>query len=239
MNTSNPPNRVAFFENFSSTEYHLALNREPTGDHLSPQIFETSEGKFALAFDSEEALSDFAGEGAYATLPGRVLAAILSKSGLGLCLNPEHDPNLLVPDDFKWLIEVLARPPMPANPSLYDIQPATNISENLFQAFQRRIKKAPGLAEHAILARADGAPVIAVVGAAEKTQDALAGTLQEALTFSDVSEEWSIAFIAKGSEFEGRLREFGTVIAFPPAETQSSDTRPAPGSDPENPPILR
>ena len=239
MTNQDIQNRVAFFEYFASTEFHLALEKEAGDGVLHPASFDTSDGIFALAFDSEEAMADFTGGGAHATLPGRVLAAILAPKGIGICLDPEHDPTLLVPSDLEWLVEALARPPIPVQSEIRNLQKLDEIPDALLAGIKRRVSPAPGLATHAILAASGDVPVIAIIGAKAQSQAALAGSFQEALTFSGDPREWSIAFLNPTRDIAKRFQETGLVIPFPEIETGSTDTRPAPGSDPDNPPILR
>ena len=52
--------RLAWYHCFADTELCLLLTHEPEGETLSPALFELSEGRFALTFDLEERLADFA-----------------------------------------------------------------------------------------------------------------------------------------------------------------------------------
>jgi len=93
--------RMRFYAAMADAELLLLLEEEPTGDHLSPQLFAVEEGQFVLAFDTEERLAAFAETTVpYAALSGRVLAGMLSGQGIGLGLNLGVAPSsILVPDD--------------------------------------------------------------------------------------------------------------------------------------------
>ena len=80
--------RLRFFERLADAELFLLVTEEVTGDRLSPSIFDTSDGRFVLAFDREERLTAFTeGPAPYAALPGRAIAGMLNGQDIGLGLN--------------------------------------------------------------------------------------------------------------------------------------------------------
>ncbi|MBT8409700.1 MAG: SseB family protein, partial [Alphaproteobacteria bacterium] len=106
--------RLRFFERMADAELLLLLREEPQGEDITPQIFETGEGTFALVFDREDRLSEFVGaEAAHAALAGRTLIAMLSGQGIGLGLNLGVAPSsILIPAEaVDWLAGTLAEAP--------------------------------------------------------------------------------------------------------------------------------
>ena len=77
--------RLRFFERLADSELFILLDKEPEGDRISPEIFDTGEGRFVLVFDREERLAQFANRIVpYAALSGRVIASMLAGQGVGL-----------------------------------------------------------------------------------------------------------------------------------------------------------
>ncbi|MBQ1203201.1 MAG: SseB family protein, partial [Loktanella sp.] len=79
--------RLRFYERLADSEVFLMLGAEADGDHITPALFDVEDGQFALIFDREERLADFAGRAVpYAALPGRALVQMLAGQGVGLGL---------------------------------------------------------------------------------------------------------------------------------------------------------
>ena len=105
--------RLGFFERLADSELFLMLDESDTTGQ-TPRLFETSEGAFVLAFDTEERLATFAGApAAYAALSGRGAARMLAGQGVGIALNPEVAPSaMLIPAEaMDWLTGLLANAP--------------------------------------------------------------------------------------------------------------------------------
>lgn len=228
---------LAFWERFARSEFILALEAEPEGDAIAPQVFTTSEGAFALAFHDAEALAGFAGAPApYAALPGRALAAILGQGGYGLALDPGGEAVVLGADELRWLAETLAAGPDAGPTEIARVLAPGDVPPNLLEAIETRL--APGLFEALVLARIDdeATPLIAVLGADEAAEAPLAAALSEALAFAGAGPDWQIGFFpARGDLAEALLRNglrLEVTMEDPPAPA-------APGSQPGKPPRLR
>ena len=52
--------RLRFFERLADSELFILLDKEPEGERISPQVFDTGEGQFVLVFDRQERLAQFA-----------------------------------------------------------------------------------------------------------------------------------------------------------------------------------
>ena len=230
--------RLRFFEHFASAEIFVPLDGEDTAT-ITPQTYETSDGDLAVGFTTEGALADFTGGGAYASLPGRVLASLLSDQDAGLVLDPDTAPQLLTTQDLRWLTETLNQRPKSHELSTGLIHSAESVPKDLPSLLQKRL--VPDLMEAVAIAAIDTGtgkqPIVAVIGAPDDTQSQLMQSLQEALIFSDAGDNWAIAFVAAGSLKASQFLQAGVVLKpkAPPTRAQPV----APGSDPDKPPILR
>ena len=104
--------RLAFYGALADSELFLMLEGEADAGALRPRLFSVEEGWVALAFDSEAALADFAGEAVdYAALPGRVLVAMLAEAELALLVNPDSEDAAMLPGEaLAWLADTLSAP---------------------------------------------------------------------------------------------------------------------------------
>ena len=99
--------RRVVYATLAATPLVVALERPADGDRIEPLVLETGEGRFALAFDSEERLGGFLPRGTdYAVVPGRGLIGMLAGAGLGLGVNLEVAPSalLLSAEDLGWIV---------------------------------------------------------------------------------------------------------------------------------------
>jgi hypothetical protein len=230
---------LAFWELFARTELILALEAEPADDRIVPQVFETSDGPFALAFETAAALADFAGTAApYAALPGRALAVMLGQGECGLALDPGGAAILISAQELDWLTQTLATPPETGAADIAEVLPPGDVPRPILDAIAGRL--APGLFESLVIARArtgdETAPLIAVLGAAPATEPPLAAALAEALAFAGAPPEWRIGFFPATGPLAQALRRAGLRLDI--AEVEPPKPVP-PGSDPSKPPRLR
>lgn len=240
--------RVRFFGALAAAELFLLLTQEAQGEAISPQVAQTSQGDFVLAFETEEALAAFAGPGApYAGLSGRTLAAMLRGQGLGLALNPSDPAEgyLMAPDAVDWLAGLSAQGPAEVEAQIAGLAPPVGLPDVLLSALDTRLAAAGGLASAAYLAAvtyADGtrSHLLAMVGALPETQGALARTVQEALVFSGLEAgALDVLFLAAGDPLMEGLARHGLRFDLPSPQEPANTPRPAPGSNPDAPPILR
>lgn len=234
----------AFFARLVDAELFLLLTEEARGDAISPQIFDVSEGRFVLVFDTAERLSAFAGESAFAALSGRALAGMLQGQGLGLGLNLEVAPSstLLPAEAVDWLNERTFSAPKLIEAGLSTLSAPQDVPESLLHALDAKFAAAEGLAEAAFLVSAeyrDGSRnhVIAFSGAAQGAQAALARAVNEALEFSGTEAgTLDVTFLEEGSPLAISFAEAGLKFDLPQAPVRP---RKAPGMDRDKPPILR
>ena len=245
--------RLAVYDRLADAELFMLLEEEPEGDDITPQVFETEEGDFVLAFDLEERLSAFVGGPApYAALPGRVIAQTLAGEGVGLGINlgVAESAMLLPPEALDWLTHALTHAPTAtqATPVSFEapcLPPA--VLGLLLPAFEAKFAQLAGLASHALLGGViydDGRQghVLAFVGAPVPAQPGIAKAMAEALAFSGLEAgEIDVTFLAEGEPATEVLMQKALVLALPEAvEPEVREERiTAPGMDPDKPPILR
>jgi hypothetical protein len=241
--------RLRFYDRLAEAELFLLLKEEPKGDVISPEIFDLQENSFVLAFDLEERLTQFAErEVPYAALSGRALAGMLSGQGIGLALNLEVAPSsiLLPPQALGWLVETLSNAPVQAEAKPEQFAMPQNLPEALLKALDAKLATAQGLARKAYLAEVtyEGGGkghLLGLTGAVPGAEPALAGAVNEALVFSGLEAgALDVTFLSDTDPLTAELARVALRFDLPEPEASSvQDVRPAPGSDPEKPPILR
>lgn len=240
--------RLRFYERLGDCELFLLLTEDAQGETLSPDLFDVAEGRFVLAFDREARLAQFAGRPApYAALSGRALARMLADQDIGLGLNLDVAPSstLIPAAAIRWLAETLEHGPQEVSSRVVAVAPPTGLPEALLTALDGKLAMAAGLAAAAYLVGVtyeDGARghLFAFVDARTGAESALAGAASEALTFSGIEAgAMDVAFFAASDPMAARLAKHGLRFDLPQPVADQPVDRPAPGSDPDRPPILR
>ncbi|MAM62531.1 SseB family protein [Maritimibacter sp. UBA3975] len=247
--------RLAFYGHLADGELFLLLKEESRGESVNPELFELEAGedappdRYVLVFDQEDRLAAFAeGPAPYAALPGRVIAAMVAGSGIGLGVNLGVAPSsILIPAAaVDWLAQTLGPAPEEVEGQVRALEPPTGLSDRLITGLSTKLAVAAGLCDHAVLARAlyddqSEGLVLAFIDAAEGSESALARAAQEAMTFSGADQRLDVAFFASGDEVTTRLAKVGLRFDMPEPEPEpeAPSVRPAPGSDPSKPPILK
>lgn len=245
--------RLAVYDRLADAELFLLLEHEPDEDNdIIPQVFETEEGDFVLAFDLEERLAEFSGAPApYAALPGRVIAQTLAGEGVGLGINlgVADSAMLLPPEALDWLTHTLTHQPerAEARPVAFDapaLPPA--VLALLLPAFEAKFGQLTGLLAQALLGGVryeDGrrGHVLALIGVPEPAQPGVAKAMHEALTFSGLEAgEMDVTFLTPEDPAAQVLLEKALVLHLPEAvEEEVQHVHVGPGMDPDKPPILR
>ncbi len=238
--------RMRYFDRLSEAELFLLLEEKAGADAVRPRILTVEGADFALAFDREERLADFAGEAPYAAVSGRALAGMLAAEGLGLGLNLDVAPSslLLEPAAMDWLAQTLANAPVEGRALPCELAPPEGVAQDLIEALGGKLALAGGLAEFAWLVHArydqsEAAPLLAVVGALPRARDALVQIVNEALMFAGVEgQHLDVAFFEDDAPICARLERVG--LGFDLRDRQAS-SRPGafPGMDPGRPPRLK
>ncbi len=240
--------RLRFYERLAASELFVLLEGEAEGDKITPQLFDAEGTQYVLAFDREERLAGFAGPAApYAALSGRVTAGLLAANNLGLGLNLEVAPSaiLLPPDAMAWLDTTLGNAPKDVEAKVESLTAPKGLPDSLIEAIDEKLATATGLARYACLvgvtyAGGGSGHMLGFVGALPHAESALAQAASEALTFSGIEAgAMDVAFFRADDPMAERLARTGLRFDLPQPEDLSERTRPAPGSDPAKPPILK
>lgn len=244
--------RLRFYAEFADVPLTLLLTEAAGEDSISPHMFETGEGSFVLAFDTEERLADFArslegGAAEYAQIPGRALVGMLEGQGVGIALNPGVAASefLFVPETIDWLLSVLGQAPVVEEARPGDISEPGQIGDELFQALSRAMRSASGLAGAAYLVKAvhrggtEGL-MLALLDVDQNAESALAGSVSNAVQFlGDQDLRLDVIFPEKGSPFAAQIARTGTELTIPAVEQPETTGPSAPGMDPARPPKLK
>ncbi|MEO1563187.1 MAG: SseB family protein [Pseudomonadota bacterium] len=247
MEVGGDTERLAFYGQLAQAELFVALTEEPDQDKIKPWVFDTGQGKFAIAFDTEERLAEFGnGPTAFAALSGRTVIEMLRGQGIGLGVNLVVAPSgtLLEPSDVDWIANVLDQRPQEAEAKPTALNAPVGIPDELLIAIDARLSAAAGMARFAYLAEAEyesgpRSHVVAFVNALEGAEDALARTISEALSFSGVEAgALDVMFIRSSDGIAADFAKAGLRFDLPELEEPEIMEPSAPGSDPSKPPIL-
>ncbi len=238
--------RLRYYGRLADAELYLLLADQAGDEEVTPQLIEEDGQSYAVAFDREERLSEYAGGMAFhAAVPGRALAQILAGQGLGLAINPQIAPSarLLPPAALNWLAETLTHVPTEESDRPVALHAPTGLSETLLAALDEKLASAKGLAREAWLARveySDGreGPLLAFIDPALAAEKALATSVSEALTFSGLEEgALDVTFLSSKSAIAQRIARVGLRLKLPQPSMPAGPKTP--GADPSNPPKLR
>ncbi|MDE3080153.1 MAG: SseB family protein [Paracoccaceae bacterium] len=239
--------RLSFYARLTEGELYLLLDAEAEGETLSPRLFDLEEGRVVVAFDREDRLADFAeGPAPYAALPGRVLAGLLAREGLGLGLNLGVAPSsmLLPAPAMAWLAETLEPTPEEVAERVTEVFAPKGVPDAVLKALDAALARAAGLAGAAWLALArygDGREgmLLAFTEATPGAETALARAAGEALTFSGAeAARIDVGFFAGNDPMVQRLARVALRFDLTLPEEKAPEPA-APGSNPARPPILR
>ncbi|CUH89163.1 hypothetical protein PH5382_03109 [Phaeobacter sp. CECT 5382] len=240
--------RLRFYERLADSEMFLMLSREAEGDQISPELFETPEGRFVLVFDREERLAQFAGRAVpYAGLAGRGIVEMLAGQGIGLGVNLEvaSSSALLPAEAVSWLHDTLQNAPDQVEAAIEELLPPAGLPEVLLTALDAKLATAVGLAEGAYLValRYQGGGqghLLGFVGAKPEAEGALAKAVSEALTFSGIEAgALDVGFFAAADAMAASLARVGLRFDLPKPQEPKLYQPQIPGSDPDKPPLLK
>ena len=223
-----------FYRLLADTPLFLLLAEEATGEAITPQVFELTDGPVP-----------------FASLPGRVIASLMAADeGRALWLGLNLDTGaasetLLPPDAMGHLLALLDVSPDQAEAQARAFA-APLVPEALDEALRFALTGASGLAAGAVLVAvtyAGGARghVLALVGTPEAAQAELARAMAEALSFAGLeAAALDVTFLAPEAPALAQMRKVGRIYEVPkPAPKDAAPIPAAPGSDPSKPPRLR
>ncbi|MWD27653.1 SseB family protein [Aquicoccus sp. SCR17] len=239
--------RLAFYDRLAHAELLLLLKSDPEGDSIDPEDMTIEGAPCLLVFDTEERLAEHAGKAAaYVGLSGRALAGMMAGQGVGLALNLGVAPSshVLPPEAVDWLAATLSHGPeeVEAEPRAFH---APSLPGSVVAALDHRLASAAGLARAAFLTGvtySDGmrGHMLVIAGAVPGSEQALAGTVNEALTFSDAGEvSLDVTFLDEQDPAITAVAAKALRFDLPEREAPEPHRPAAPGSDPSKPPRLR
>lgn len=242
--------RLRFYERLADSELFLMLEREAEGDTISPALFETPDGTFALVFDREDRLAEFAGQIVpYAALSGRMVVQMLAGQNIGLGVNLDVAPSaILIPADaVTWLQQTLGQAPAEVDAEIESVTAPRGLPEVLISSLDTKLATAVGLARSAYLVgltyQGGGqGHMLGFVDAVEGAEPALAKAVGEALTFSGIEAgALDVGFFAASDAMAGRLARAGLRFDLPQPDPAglAGQGPSAPGRDPDRPPRLK
>lgn len=235
--------RLRFYERLADSELFLLLEGEPSQDRISPHLFDTADGRFALAFDREHRLTAFTGKAApYAALSGRAIAKMLADQGIGIALNPDvASSSILIPAEaIEWLREALSKGTEESQAQAAEFRPPHDLPESLIQSLDTKLATAEGLAECAYLAGVTYSDrtqthLLAFIDPKPGAEEPLAKAASETLVFSGLEQgTFDVGFFKSTDAAVKKLTRVGLRFDLPkPAEAISSP------QNPNTPPRLR
>lgn len=240
--------RLGFYERLSDGELFMLLDDDATDETISPRLFPVENQQFALVFDREERLADFAQKTVpYAALSGRAIVAMLAGQGIGLGVNLGVAPSsiLIPPDAVNWLAQTLAHKAQEEVEQPTEILAPSDVPQHLLQALDAKLALAGGLAQAAYLvgvryASGRAGHLLGVVGPLPGAQSPMAQAISEALIFSgQEADSLDVAFFDGADPICKTLSRVGLRFDLPKPEKPATAAPSAPGMDPENPPRLR
>ncbi|MEM9582970.1 MAG: SseB family protein [Pseudomonadota bacterium] len=236
--------RLRFYERLADAELFLLLESEAQGDQITPRVFPVEDAPLVLVFDREERLAEFAGAAPYLALSGRALAQMLAGQGLGLGLNLEVAPSsIILPSEaIAWLNETLGTAPADVEATPEEVLPPSDLPEAFIEALDTKLALTAGLAKLAYLCavrykRGGSTHLLAFLDPIPGAENALAQAVNEALVFSGIEAgTLDVAFFGLRDPMAATLAKVGLRFDLPQPE-QPKDP-PAPGMDPDKPPLL-
>ncbi|MCP5075187.1 MAG: SseB family protein [Rhodobacteraceae bacterium] len=240
--------RMRFYERLAAAELFLMLEDEAVEETIRPSVFEVEGQSYALVFDTTERMVEFAERPTpFVALSGRNIARLLAGQEIGLGLNLAVAPSsmLLPVAAVTWLHDTLGQGPEQAEARPVAVHGPGELPEQLITAFDAKLANMAGLARAAYLAQMEyedrpRAHVLAFVDALEEAQPEIARTMGEALRFSGIEAgTLDVVFLRSSDAICAQLAKVALRFDLPEVEVAERVEVAAPGSDPENPPILR
>ncbi len=240
--------RLNYYGVLADTDLFLLLEQETSSEILEPKIIQLKENNFALAFDSEENLSEFYGEAAaFAQITGRVLAKMLleEKIGLGINLGVSEGELLLPYSVIEWFVSVLDETPNLVQTTPKKFLPVKAFPGIIFKALQQKLKPAVGLFDEIWICAVEynedeTSHLICLMGVQNSVQQAIVKSINEVLSFTDIDlGNIDVAHFSYGDEACIKIREIGIKFEFPEVTEVKNATRDVKNKAALEPPKLR
>ncbi|MGB7241204.1 MAG: SseB family protein [Sulfitobacter sp.] len=242
--------RLRFYERLADAELLLLLKSDAGArdEQVTPELFDLGDAQYVLVFDRVERLAAFTGAvSPYVALSGRAIAGMLAGKDLGVGVNLDVAPSsiLLPKASVDWLNETLGNAPDQVEARIAEVHPPKGLPDLLLSAIDAKLATATGLAQCAYLVGVvfrDGGRghMLGFVGAVAQAEQALAHAAAEALVFSGIEAgSMDVGFFDAADDMTQKLARVGLRFDLPQLAEMQAPARPAPGSDPAKPPILK
>ena len=248
QNPENNDARLNYYGVLADANLFLLLEQEPSNEILEPKFIQLEGKNFALAFDSEESLSEFYGEtAAFAQITGRVLAKMLLEENIGLGINlGVSEGELLLPYEVvEWFVNVLDETPDLVQASPKSFLPANAFPEIMFKALQEKLKPAVGLFDEIWICAVEynedeTSHLICLMGVQNSAQQAIVKSINEVLSFTDIDlGNIDVAHFSYDDEACTKICEIGIKIEFPEVSEVKDATSDVKNKVALQPPKLR
>ena len=240
--------RLNYYGVLADTDLFLLLEQEPSNEILEPKFIQLEGNNFALAFDSEENLSEFYGEAAaFAQITGRVLAKMLleEKIGLGINLGVSEGELLLPYSVIEWFVSVLEETPDVVQNSPKKFLSANAFPEIMLKVLQEKLEPAVGLFDEIWICGVEydedeTSHLICLMGAQNSAQQAIVKSINEVLSFTDINlGNIDVAHFNYHDEASSKIRTIGVKLEFPQVNELKSAAGNAKNKATSQPPKLR
>ena len=248
QNPENNDARLNYYGVLADTDLFLLLEQESSNEILEPKFIQLEGNNFALAFDSEENLSEFYGEAAaFAQIRGRVLAKILLEEqiGLGINLGVSGGELLLPYSVIEWFVSVLDETPNLLQTTPKKFLPVKAFSEIIFKALQEKLKPAVGLFDEIWICAVEYSEdetshLICLMGVQNSAEQAIVKSINEVLSFTDIDlGNIDVAHFSYDDEVCTKIREIGIKLQFPEVSEVKNAARDVKNKAALQPPKLR
>jgi len=223
-NPENNDARLNYYGVLADTNLFLLLEQEPSNEILEHKFIQLEGKNFALAFDSEESLSEFYGEAAaFAEVTGRVLAKMLLEEKIGLGINlGVYEGELLLPwEIIEWFVNVLDEASNLVQNTPKKFLRAEAFPEVLFKALQEKLMPAVGLFDEIWICAVEynedeTSHLICLMGVQNSAQQAIVKSINEVLSFTNIDlGNIDVAHFSYDDEVCTKIREIGIKLEFP------------------------
>ena len=247
-NPENNDARLNYYGVLADANLFLLLEQEPRNEILEPKFIQLEGKNFALAFDSEENLSEFYGEAAaFAQITGRVLAKMLldEKIGLGINLGVSEGELLLPYSVIEWFVSVLEETPDVVQNSPKKFLSANAFPEIMLKVLQEKLAPAVGLFDEIWICGVEYdedefSNLICLIGAQKPAEQAMIKSIKEVLSFSDINlGNTDVAQFNYDDEACSIIREIGIKLEFPQVPKLKSAAKGQKNKATLRPPRLR
>jgi hypothetical protein len=236
----------AVVERLADTEVFLAVEAATSEAEVTPKTVWLLAQEYVAIYDTELRLAEsVGGKAEYLSVSGRALVQMLAGQDTGIALNPGTNAigYVFEPKTLQWLAQSLDERPSAIAQQITQVSPPPALTPKALDALSIKLTAAQGLAKYACLVEATDAenhknPMLCFVGLVPDAQADLAKLVQEYLQFSEQDgAPWDVTYLSPDHGMVQKLLKVGLRFDLPVPKVAVE--RPAPGTIPGQPPILR